>query len=59
VVRTNDSIRTAKDLVGKKISAGLINSVKLYERLTVQAISPDEFGDFFNGFVGSGDYKNL
>jgi NitT/TauT family transport system substrate-binding protein len=27
VVRTNDSIKTAKDLVGKKISAGLINSV--------------------------------
>jgi NitT/TauT family transport system substrate-binding protein len=26
-VRTNDSIRTAKDLAGKKISAGLINSV--------------------------------
>ena len=29
VVRTNDSIKTAKDLVGKKISAGLINSVEL------------------------------
>jgi NitT/TauT family transport system substrate-binding protein len=27
VVRTNDSIKTAKDLAGKKISAGLINSV--------------------------------
>lgn len=27
VVRTNDSIRTAKDFAGKKISAGLINSV--------------------------------
>jgi ABC-type nitrate/sulfonate/bicarbonate transport system substrate-binding protein len=26
-VRTNDNIRTAKDLVGKKVSAGLINSV--------------------------------
>src|SRR5689334_20917262 len=43
VVRTGDSIKTAKDLVGKKISAGLINGpnhVHLREWLQRNGVDP-------------------
>jgi NitT/TauT family transport system substrate-binding protein len=43
VVRTNDSIKTAKDLVGKKVSAGLINGpnyVHMREWLQRNGVEP-------------------
>jgi NitT/TauT family transport system substrate-binding protein len=48
-VRTNDTIRTAKDLVGKRVSAGLINGpnyVHLREWLQRNGVDPDSIQYF-------------